>query len=211
MKFLLLIFLLFNLTSCIELLDDLTINKDGSGKFKFNVNLSSSKVETNSILALDTIDGHRVPKKEEIDSRIKLFKSKLEKQPGISNVFIETNWDDLLIKFSCDFRSIDELQNGIRSSLDIVDSNDNWLSWDGKCLKRNIPEVLFQSFYSYNYLKYDKLKLGTYTSITRFETEIKKWDNQKSILSKSKKSIMTQIDTETLFRNSTLLNNKISL
>jgi hypothetical protein len=78
MKFIAFIIILFSLTSCIELLDDLTINKDGSGKFKFNVNLSSSKVETNSILALDTVDGNHVPKREDIEKEIKEFKSKLE-------------------------------------------------------------------------------------------------------------------------------------
>ena len=40
MKFLLLILSLFCLTSCIELLDDVTLNSDGSGKFKYLINLS---------------------------------------------------------------------------------------------------------------------------------------------------------------------------
>ena len=213
MKFIAFIIILFSLTSCIELLDDITINKDGSGKFKFNVNLSSSKVETNSILALDTVDGNHVPKREDIEKEIKEFKSKLEKQPGISNVIIETNWNDLIIKFSCDFESVDKLQTGIKAALLKVEKNQdiNWLSWDGKCLKRNTPDLLLTNFYNSNYLKPERLRLGTYTSITRFESEIKKYENQKSVVSKSKKAIMIKTDTESLFNNTSVLNNKICL
>ena len=213
MKFIAFIILLFSLTSCIELLDDITINKDGSGKFKFNVNLSSSKVETKSILDIDTINGQYVPKKEDIEAEIKSFKSKLEKQPGISNVIIETNWEDLIIKFSCDFESVDKLQIGIKIALSKEEKykDINWLSWDGKCLKRSTPDMLLTNFYSSNYLKPEKLRLGTYTSITRFETEIKKYENQKSTVSKSKKAIMIKTDTESLFNNSSVLNNKICL
>lgn len=213
MKFIALIFLLFSLTSCIELLDDITLNKDGSGVFKFNVNLSSSKVETNTILALDSINGQPVPKKDDIEAEIKSFKTKLEKQPGISNVVIETNWQDLIIKFSCNFESVENLQTGLKNSItkEELKQDFNWLSLDGKCLKRNTPNILITNFFSSNYLKPEKLKLGTYTSITRFDTEIKKYDNQKSVISKSKKAIMIKTDTESLFNNTSILNNKICL
>ena len=35
------------LTSCVEIIDDLTLNLDGSGKLRYNLNLSSSKVKIN--------------------------------------------------------------------------------------------------------------------------------------------------------------------
>ena len=61
-KFIPFIFLvLFGLSSCIEIIDDLSLKSDGSGTFKYSVNLSSSKIKVNSILALDSIDGKKVP------------------------------------------------------------------------------------------------------------------------------------------------------
>ena len=83
-KFLIILVLpLLSLTSCIEIFDDLTIHNDGSGTFKYNVNLSSSKLKINSILALDSLNGVKVPSIEEIKSEIARVKSKFEIKPGI--------------------------------------------------------------------------------------------------------------------------------
>ena len=69
MRFLQFIFAILSavlLTGCVEIIDDLTLNSDGSGCFKYNVNLSSSKIKINAILALDSLDGKRVPTLDEI-------------------------------------------------------------------------------------------------------------------------------------------------
>ena len=63
-------FILITLSSCIEIIDDISFNEDGSGTFKYNINLSSSKVKINSALALDSIDGKKVPSRLEIEAKI---------------------------------------------------------------------------------------------------------------------------------------------
>lgn len=45
--FLFILGILFGASSCVEIIDDLTLNEDGSGTFKYTVNLSSSKVKLN--------------------------------------------------------------------------------------------------------------------------------------------------------------------
>ena len=67
---------LFTLNSCIEIFDDLTIHNDGTGTFKYNINLSSSKLKINSILALDSLNGVKVPSIEIVKSEIVRIKSK---------------------------------------------------------------------------------------------------------------------------------------
>ena len=62
--------LLFIMPSCIEILDDIKFNIDGSGTFKYTVNLSSSQVKLNSILALDSLDGKKVPSLPEIQEKM---------------------------------------------------------------------------------------------------------------------------------------------
>ena len=51
-------------------MDELTIHDDGSGTLKYAINLSSSRVKVNSILALDSLDGKKVPSIEEIKTKI---------------------------------------------------------------------------------------------------------------------------------------------
>ena len=75
-----------SVTGCIEIIDDLTLNMDGTGSFKYNINLSSSKVKINSILALDSLDGKRVPSIGEIKQKIDRLDEQLKSESGISNV-----------------------------------------------------------------------------------------------------------------------------
>ena len=61
-----LLVILFSFNSCIEIIDDISIKNDGSGTLKYTVNLSSSKIKINSILALDSLEGKKVPSLSEI-------------------------------------------------------------------------------------------------------------------------------------------------
>jgi hypothetical protein len=76
MKYLYLL-LIFTLTSCVEIIDDIKLNLDGSGVFKYTINLSQSKTSVTSILALDSLDGKKVMKLPEIKENIKTFKEHL--------------------------------------------------------------------------------------------------------------------------------------
>ena len=102
------------LSSCIEIIDDVQMNNDGSGTFKYTINLSASKVKINSILALDSLDGQKVPSRTEITDRISAISKKLEVKSGISNVNIDVNMIDYVFKLQCDFSSISALQNAIK-------------------------------------------------------------------------------------------------
>jgi hypothetical protein len=129
--------LLLLLSSCIELIDDLTIHNDGSGTFKYILNLSASKIKVNSILALDSVDGKKVPSLNEITEKLNSFALNLKTQPGITNVSMLIKEEDLIVKFSCDFASINELHNALKAAIlfinngkEIKELNQNCLSWD---------------------------------------------------------------------------------
>ena len=108
---------LVSLSSCIEIIDDISLNDDGSGTLKYNINLSASKVKINSILALDSLNGKKVPSREEIQSKIDHFKSIFEKKEGISNVVITSDYTNYMFKLSCDFASVKLLQSAIKKTL----------------------------------------------------------------------------------------------
>jgi hypothetical protein len=168
MKFILTICLLFLFSSCIEIWDDLTLNNDGSGNLKYKINLSESKIKVNSILALDSIDGKPVPSKSQISSKINEFVKLLDAQVGISNVLVEENYTDYIFKFSCDFTSVTNLQDGIKLSLAQI-SNDkwsqpndqSWLSWDGNTLVRTIPAIFLNKLRIINLKTKNCLRRGS--------------------------------------------------
>ena len=210
--------LLLLLSSCIELIDDITIHNDGSGTFKYTMNLSSSKIKVNSILALDSINGKKVLSKAEIKSKINLFASHLKTQTGISNVSVSINVLELIVKFSCDFTSVSTLQNGLKNALIAInntknteDLNQNWLSYDGEVLKRNIPLFSITLSDHVKELDIDLLKTGNYTSINRFDRPIVKVEKVGAKINPSRTACMLKVNTYDLHKNYSLIDNCIYL
>ncbi len=219
-KLLFLIFIpsLFIFQSCIEIIDDFTIHNDGSGTLKYTVNLSSSKVRVNSILALDSVDGKKVPSIQEIKNKIALFSKTLLLQKGITNIEISENYTDFIFKFQCNFSSLNSLQDGLKKSFSIIsndksleNSNFNWISWESMVLKRSVPEFSVDKLKSISSKDNELLKTGFYTSITRFDNIISRYDNSLSKLSKDKKALMLKTSAYSLKEKQSILENTIYL
>ncbi len=210
--------LVFGLTSCIEIIDDITIKNDGSGMLKYTVNLSSSKLKINSILALDSLEGKKVPSKDEISQRIYAFGKKLEEKNGVSNVSISTDFNDFIFKMSCEFTSLSALQNAIKEVVQeetkeksSSELDHNWMSWDGQKLIRSIPDITIKKTKELKADEIESLKQGSYTSITRFERMVEKCENPNAQISKNKMAVMMRTNPYALTQNYNLLENTIYL
>lgn len=204
--------------SCIEIMDDLTIHDDGSGKLKYAVNLSSSRIKVNSILALDSLDGKRIPSIPEIKEKVAEFKQTLSLQKGITNVLVSENYTDFIFKFECDFTSLSLLQEGIKKAFSVISKDKSiseqeylWISFDSKILKRSVPSIAIEKLHKLDQNDLELLRTGSYTSITRFDKIINEFTNPLSKLSKDKKSLMLKTDTYSLKNKHSLLENTIDL
>lgn len=206
------------LTSCVEIIDDLTLNLDGSGTLRYNLNLSSSKVKINSILALDSLDGKKVPSVPEIKAKVHRFEEMLNAHEGISNATIDADYNNFIFKLNCDFNSLEELQAAMKTI--IIDQNHNkpipeldynWLSFSDSTLQRSVPELTIKKSKEIKDTDRNLLKNGTYTSITRFESEVDRFDNESARLSANKKAVMIRTDPYSLTQNPRLLDNVIYL
>lgn len=205
-------------TSCIEIIDDITIKNDGSGSLKYTINLSSSKIKINSILALDSLDGRKVPTTKEIEETILSFKKSLESKSGISNVMVDYNFTDYIFKLNCDFTNVMALQAALKEVIEEVSKEKNipeldhtWLSWDGLKLIRSIPEITVKKTKDFKQEDIELMKQGNYTSITRFERTVEKFDNPSATLSKNKMAVMIRTNPYSLTQNSDILENTIYL
>ncbi len=218
MKVVLGLLVLLSFVSCIEISDDITIHNDGSGTFRYKINLSASKIKVNSILALDSLDGKPIPSIAKISAKINEFVRILDAQNGISNVLVEENYTDYIFKLSCDFKNIKQLQDAIRLSIaQITDDkvtapmDQYWLNWDGNMLVRNIPTYITQQIKSYKIQDLDLLKEGVYTSIARFDRPVASCQNKLSVISKNQMAVLVKTNTYALKENQHLLDNTIVL
>jgi hypothetical protein len=217
MRIFLLGFLVLTLSSCVDLFDDITIHADGTGTYRYTINMSASKIKINSILALDSVDGRRIPKLPEIKEKIEYYRDKLEEKQGISNVKVEANYDDFIFKISCDFENVLALQNGIREIVkeESKDKNDpaldeSWLSWDGKTLTRIVPS--FQSvIHKMKAEDQENLKKGKYITVSRFDKPIIKCDNPQARISPNKMAALIESNTYSVATNPSILRNTIGV
>jgi hypothetical protein len=165
------------------------------------------------------LDGKKVPKLPEIKSKINEFKSILAKQPGISNVKIETNDLEFIVKFQCDFTNLTTLQEGIKNAISTLDSdaitqenmNHNWVSLSGNKLSRTVPQLSLKRLTEIKQSDMDLLKTGTYTSISRFVKTVQKTENSNATVSKSGMAVMLKENMYSLTKNPKLLENTIYL
>lgn len=202
--------------SCIEILDDIKFNIDGSGTFKYTVNLSSSQVKLNSILALDSLDGKKVPSLPEIQEKMEEFRTELSEQEGISNVQIDTNYTQFIFKIQCDFSNVVNLQRGIEKSLHKITTKLNgenlshdWITYDGQMMVRKIPNLDTWSIPTIKTEDSDLLKKGNYTSITRFENRVNSFENTTAKLSKNKRAVMLRKSALDVFNDHEVMDNII--
>lgn len=205
--------LILLLSSCIEIIEDLKLNTDGSGTFKYVINLSTSKTKTTSILALDSLYGEKVPKVSDIRIKIGDFKRTLQEQEGISNVLITEDYTNYIIKFQCDFKSVENLEQALKNSIKKLYQNEyyeyDWISFKDNVLKRKTPIFYIDDIRKFGDI--DKLKTGTYTSITRFTSKIDTFENKNSLRSKTNMALMIKTTPDLLLNDQTILNNKIIL
>lgn len=210
--------LLSALSSCVEIIDDLTLNLDGSGTLRYNLNLSSSKVKINSLLALDSLDGKKVPSISEIKAKVARIETQLGEQEGITSAEIEADYDNFVFKLNCDFNSLSELQAAMKTVIITENNNQaipeldyNWLLFSDTTLQRSVPELTIKKSQEIKDSDRALLRNGTYTSITRFNSEVERFDNENAILSANKKAVMIRTDPFSLTQNPHLLDNIIYL
>jgi hypothetical protein len=209
-----LLILLLLLSSCIEIIDDVTLNSDGSGKFAYTINLSQSKLDVNSYLSLEYYDGKKVPSREELKLKIYEFRDQMNKQSGISNCKVTINETDFIIKLNCDFTSIEKLQDAIFVVLEAMSQKEltkqYWVTNSNDTITKKIPDFI-SGYKSYTDSDKDKLNSGVYISILRFDRLIKSSDNPSSVISKNQSAVLTRVNALELSQNPNLINNVVTL
>lgn len=217
-KFLVFIGLFFIMVSCVDIVDDIYIKSDGTGTFKYSVNLSGSRVKVNSILALDSLDGKKVPSIPEIKEKINRYKEILSQKEGISNVKVESDFTNFIFKFQCDFASVTLLQKALKELVieesknkSFKDIETNWLVWELNKLTRSIPSMTIDFTSKLKRDDVEALKTGKYLCISRFEKLVDKVENPAALISPTKQAVIIKTTPYALIQNLKLLENTIYL
>lgn len=203
--------------SCFEIIEQVFLKPDGSGNFQLVLNLSKSKTRLNSIIKMKTINGHEVPSKEEIKSKITEIEKTVAKTPGLTNVKTSVDFDNYIASISYNFTRVTQLNDAVKK---VYASQNGKGKVPDRIYEYNTTGNLFSRLNLYSF-KDDYKKLSNadkevfatanYTSIFKFESSVAAASNKETKISPSKKAVMLKLNALDIITEKKSIENKITL
>lgn len=220
LRFLILGCMLFGFSGCFEILEEVTMKSNGSGTFTYTVNMSQSKAKLASVMALDSVDGHKVPKQNDVIDQIKKAQKTLQGISGITNVAPTWDFTNYIFVMKFDFNNTATLNHALLTLAQTMTKDKD---------KSKVPSTISAFAYASNVFSrkneynskaeidklkqkdLDILKTSTYTCIYRFESEVKSCSNADAKISSNKKNVMLKLNMLELLKGDKKIQNTITL
>ena len=116
MKMILGLMILFSLSSCFEIIEELDLKKDHSGDFTYTLNMSSSRLELNTLLKLDSFKGRAIPSPKDITADMDKAILLIRQSAGINKAVYTKNWEDYIFEFKISFDSLAALDRALNQT-----------------------------------------------------------------------------------------------
>lgn len=208
-------------TSCFDILEEINLNKDGSGTMLVTLNMSKSKTKLASIMLLDSVNGYRVPSEDDMNEAMKDFVTHLEEREGISNIKKTKDFDNYIFTIACDFAQVDNI-NGIFRELIRKQNKNGGTRFTTKNFSFNSETKTFQRDFTYDpsikksfaTLNKEDQKIfdeANYTCIYRFNETVKSVTNKDAKIAPNKKAVMLRIEAMSFISGEKSIQNKIQL
>lgn len=205
-------------SSCFQLIEDVSLNEDGSGSVVLTANLSQSRTKLASIMLLDSVNGYKVPSRADVRNEMAVVAERLAGMDGISQVTHQVNFDNYIavLKFSfSDVSNLNEVMETVFREMKVSTANKNSYRYDRQ-------QNTFERVYTYvpqAKSEYDSLKPADravfkeamFTSIYRFDRPVTRQTNSSARLAASKKAVMLQTPVLDLIHGRQSLSNHIQL
>ena len=182
-------------TSCFDILDKISQKADGSGEYSIILNASKSKTRLQSISKMETINGKKVPKKSEIEAKVNEAAAVFKSVPGISNVKTSMDFDNYIIKLSCNFKKIENINEGLEKLKTkkilnkMVPSQLYSNNVAGKTFTKNKVNTFKTDYEGMSKTDKEVFNNAKYTSVLQFENTIKSQTNSSYSISPNKKAL----------------------
>ncbi|WP_111954213.1 hypothetical protein [Chryseobacterium lathyri] len=215
LKLFLLLFPLLLLTSCFDILDKVNVKADGTGEYTIILNASKSKTRLASISKMETINGKKVPKKSEIENKINEAARIFKATPGISNVKTSMDFDNYIIKLSCNFKKIENINAGLEQLKaknilgKMIPTQIYSQNLQKKLLTRNKVNTFKEDYDKMGKADKEIFNNARYTSVMQFENAVKSQTNNAYLLAPNKKALKLEADILDLIFQKKQLQNTI--
>ena len=211
-----------SLTSCFEVVDEISLREDGSGEFLLTVNMSRSKTKIESMMLLENVKGYKVPSKAEVEKFIDDLVIMLKESKGISNVKKTIDFNEFIFTIGFHFNSVEDINNAVERLT--VRNTKNVRNPESLNLRYayNTTTREFSRYYEphdkdkaeYEKLDEEDKKMfneAIYVSISRFDLQVQACTNKNAKISKSGNAVMIRSSATNIFRGTTSISNTVQL
>jgi hypothetical protein len=199
-----LLFLSLSLSSCFDIIHDVTVTENGSGNFGLTANLSKSKSQISKILSIDSIQGFNIPSIKEIDQKLAHLKSELSKIEGITNINITKDFENYIFKLNFDFKHLNDLNKAQTRLLKASNKSVQPISYSysAKEFLINYTKDLLNKFDN-ELVKYKlgELESADFITICRFDRQVKSCDATTCKISKNGQTTFNKISASEFIEN----------
>jgi len=203
--------------SCFEIIEQVFLKADGSGNFQLTINLSQSKTKLNSVIQMKTVNGHDVPSKEELKNKISEIEKAVAKTPGITAVKTTTDFDNYIATISCNFNKVTQL-NAVVKNVYVNENGklkgvEKTFDYDAatNTFTRLNKFVLKDDYKKMSNADKEIFATANYTTIYKFETDVKAAANTETKIAANKKAVMLKLNALDIITNKKSVENKITL
>ncbi len=212
-----LLMITLTMTSCFEIIEEIVLNDDGSGKVSMTVNISRSKTKLKSIMLMDSINNYKVPSVSDIRTNMAKMVAEIEKIDGVSKVSHNLDFEDFIFTVSCDFRDVDVLNNVIThfstdGEKQALQKNKQF-SYDAsrKVFVRNYHYNLADEIHRLKQQDQEVLDEASITTLYRFNSLVESSTNTHARVAGNKKAVMLKIGARDMISNKKNIKNTITL
>ena len=193
------IFFIVSLTSCLEIIEQVKVNKNGSGTLKLIINISQSKDRLNKILSQKQINGLIIPTKDTIKYHFNAVEKTIRETEGLTLQTLEKDFDNYIFTLVVNFENLNQV-NGLLQNIHNTFARTASTETPFKLtlnansfhqeINKNYISKLNNEISNYNFNELNNAKI---TSIIQFEKTIKSISVSKGRISKSGKSALIKL------------------
>jgi hypothetical protein len=206
------------LCSCFEVVEDMTVTKNGSGTMKLTINMSQSKTKLAAIMLMDSIRGNKVPEPAEIRRELDKTTAQLERMPGISNVKNSLDLNDFVVSISFSFtkaEDVNQLMKSLLTQYNVQNApvvNYHYSEQDARFSKDyKYSGAVKEQYNKLNTKDKEIFSPATYISIYRFELPVSDYSNKQAKVSKNQLALMQRCQILDLINGKTNISNQVQL
>lgn len=205
------------LSSCFQVVEEVSLKNDGTGDMQLTVNFSQSRSKLASIMLMDSLNGYKIPSEKDIHQFMNETVDFLKKSKGISNVKKTVDLKNYIATVNFSFKDLSDI-NGLTKKL--LEKEKGKAPVNSYAFEKASGQV--KRIYQYSPAmkkEYDKLKpkdrelfkTAGFTSIFRFDKAIMSSSNKMAKLSPSGKAVMIKTTALALIFGSANISNNIQL